>query len=261
MALSDPPLLRADDDGVVVATLNRPHKGNALNQPLIDALDELAADLSKPSTAEIHTLILTGAGDKAFCAGADISELDALSAETAYRQMRRGQAVFDRIEALPMVVIAAVHGYALGGGLELAMAADLRIAAPEAMLGQPEITLGNVPGWGGTQRLPRIVGKARATQLIVTGDPITADRALDWGLVNEIDPDPPAAAERLARRLADRNPVALRGAKEAIRVGLESGMAAGLVAEAEAMARCSQTEFQRQAVRQFLDRKKSRAAQ
>jgi enoyl-CoA hydratase len=202
--------------------------------------------------------VVTGRGAKAFCAGADVTELDGIDAETAFEQMRRGQSALDRIERLPIPVIAAVNGFALGGGLELAMAADLRIAANGSKLGQPEISLGNLPGWGGTQRLPRLVGRARATELILTGELVPAQKALEWGLVNSVADDALAAATELAERLAERNPVAVRGAKRAIRVGLEEGMPEGLVVEAEAVAACCETEHQRRAVREFLDRKTSR---
>lgn len=242
-------------DRVLVATLNRPDKGNALNHALIDALDRLTVRLAAGDETT-GALVLTGAGAKAFSAGADIGDLDRIGPDTARRQMRRGQAVFDRLATLPMVVIAAVNGYALGGGLELAMAADIRFAAPTARLGQPEITLANVPGWGGTQRLPRLIGRGRATELILTGDLVDADRALALGLVDHVVDDPLASAVELATRIAAHSPTAVRGAKNAIRVGIEGGMAAGLVAEADAVAECCGTEAQHSAVRAFLERRR-----
>jgi enoyl-CoA hydratase len=169
--------------------------------------------------------------------------------------MLHGQAVFDRLERLPIVVIAAINGYALGGGLELAMAADLRLASPSARLGQPEITLANLPGWGGTQRLPRLVGRGLATELILTGDLIDAERAQAIGLVNHVVASPVEAAIELAMRIATHSPVAVRGAKKAIAVGLRDGMAAGLETEADAVAECCTTDEQRAAVRAFLDRR------
>jgi len=200
-------------------------------------------------------LVLTGAGTKAFSAGADINELDDIGPDAARAQMRRGQAVFDRLERLPIAVIAAINGFALGGGLELAMAADIRIAAPTARLGQPEITLANLPGWGGTQRLPRLVGRGIATELILTGDLVEADRAYAIGLVNRIATDPLPAAIELGARIAAHSRTAVRGAKRAIRVGLEDGVMAGLSVEADAVADCCGTEVQRQAVRAFLRRR------
>jgi enoyl-CoA hydratase len=242
---------------VLVATLNRPAKGNALSRQLVAALDRLAADLEAGTGGKLGALVLTGAGERAFSAGADVSELDGLDAETARAQMRRGQAVFDRIERLPLVVIAAINGYALGGGLELAMAADMRIATPSARFGQPEITLANLPGWGGTQRLPRLVGSGLATELILTGAVIDAARAAEIGLVNRIETDAVGAAVELASQIAARSPVAVAGAKRAIRVGLDEGVAAGLRAEAEAVAQCCQTDEQREAVQAFLHRRAS----
>lgn len=258
MTTEEPVLLVSRHDAIVIATLNRPAKGNALNRALIDALDELAVEIETtwPDADGPRALIVTGAGAKAFSAGADVTELDGIDAPAARAQMRRGQLLFDRIERLPVVVIAAVSGFALGGGLELAMATDVRIAVPSAKFGQPEITLGNLPGWGGTQRLPRLVGRGRAAEMILTADLITAARAHEWGLVNQIADDAVAAATELAGRIAARNPVAVRGAKRAIQTGLDDGVAAGLVVEADEVARCCETDVQRAAVHAFLHRKK-----
>jgi len=254
----EPVLLVSRRGATIVATLNRPAKGNALNTALIDALDELAQQIEKtwPDADGPRVLVVTGIGAKAFSAGADVTELDGIDAPAARAQMRHGQLVFDRLEQLPVAVIAAVNGFALGGGLELAMAADVRIAVPGAKLGQPEITLGNLPGWGGTQRLPRLVGRGRAAELIFTGELITAQRGYELGLVNQLADNALAAATDLAERIAARNPVAVRGAKRAIRAGLEDGVAAGLVVEADEVARCCETEAQRAAVQAFLHRKK-----
>lgn len=254
-----PPVLLIERAGpVVVATLNRPDKGNALNTAMVEAIEGLVGQIEMSVTAADgpRALVLTGAGAKSFSAGADVGELDGIDATTARLQMRRGQAVFDALEALPIVVVAAINGFALGGGLELAMAADLRIASPAARLGQPEINLGNIPGWGGTQRLPRLVGKGRAVELILTGELISAQRALEIGLVNQVDDEPLKVAFDVAERIAQRNPVAVRAAKRAIHVGLDAGMAAGLVVEADGVAACCETAAQRAAVRAFLNRKK-----
>lgn len=248
-------LLRQQSESVLVATLNRPTKSNALNQALIDSLDELAAEIETEfDNGQIKALVITGAGERAFSAGADITELADLDAPRARTQMLRGQGVFTRLEELPIVVIAAINGVALGGGLELAMAADLRIAAPTARLGQPEITLGNLPGWGGTQRLPELVGRGRATQLILTGEVISAARAYEIGLVNQVSDDCLTAALDTALRIARSNPVAVAGAKKAIRIGLREGVAAGMSAEADAVAACCETAEQRAAVNAFLAR-------
>lgn len=241
---------------VLVATLNRPSKANSLNQLLIDALDRLAAalDVSAADPDGSRALVITGAGEKAFSAGADVSELDGIGGLQAREQMRRGQQVFERIERLPIVVIAAINGFALGGGLELAMAADIRIAAPNARLGQPEISLANVPGWGGTQRLVRLIGRGRATELIITGDLLDAQSGYDYGLVNHLAEDSVAAAVELADRIATRSLTAVGWAKRAIRVGIEEGMRAGLAVEADAVAACCDTDQQQAAVQQFLQR-------
>ncbi len=252
-------LLLEQRDRIWVATLNRPEKGNALNRELLDALDRLAdvvdaaADDSRP-----RVLVITGAGTKAFSAGADINELDGIDGSTARTQMERGQRVFDRLERLPAIVIAAVNGFALGGGCELAMAADIRVAASTARLGQPEITLENLPGWGGTQRLPRLVGPARAIELIVTGQQVTAERAEQIGLVNHVVDDCVAASLALGESIAGRSGTALAGAKRAIRVGREEGVARGLAVEAQAVAECCETAEQRRAVGMFLHRRAAR---
>jgi enoyl-CoA hydratase len=254
----DDVLLRERHGPVLVALLNRPRKGNSLNHALIAALDELASDLARGAVDpdSPRALVLAGAGGRIFSTGADVHDLDGVSASQAREQMRRGQQVFDRLEALPMVVIAAVNGYAVGGGLELAMAADLRVAGPEAKFGQPEITLENLPGWGGTQRLPRLVGLGRATELILTGELIDADRAHDIGLVNRVDADPVQHAVALATSIAKRSPVAVDGAKRALRAGLDGGLRTGLDVEADAVAACCETPAQRAAVQAFLNRRR-----
>ena len=245
-----------DDGKVITASLNRRAKGNSLNQPLIDALDSLCDEVEQMHTAgDVRSVVVTGTGDRAFCAGADVNELNQITPDSARAQMRRGQQVFDRLERLPVVVIAALNGFALGGGLELAMATDIRVAGPSARLGQPEINLGNVPGWGGTQRLPRLVGRGRATEMILTGELIDAQRAFEIGLVNAVVDDPLAWAHDLAGRIAERNPVAVEGAKRSIRSGLERGIEQGLLVEADAVGDCCATDYQREAVRAFLNRK------
>jgi enoyl-CoA hydratase len=251
-------LLRERSGPVLLATLNRPRKGNALNQMLITALDDLAATWDNGGPFDgCRALVLTGAGNRAFSAGADVTELDGIGGPAAAAQMRRGQQVFNRIEALPVVVIAAIGGFALGGGLELAMAADIRIAAPHARLAQPEITLANLPGWGGTQRLPRLIGRGRATELILTGDHVDARRALDLGLVDHVADDWLQAALALATRIAGHSPTAVAGAKRAIRTGLSEGIPRGLEAEADAVAACCRTPEQNDAVQAFLHRRRT----
>lgn len=254
--MTDEVLIARGEGPVLVVTLNRPAKANAINRAVIDALDALATSIEGcPPPEGPAALVVTGAGDKAFSAGADVADLAGLDRDAARAQMRRGQAVFGRLEALPIVVVAAINGLALGGGLELAMAADLRVAAPSARLGQPEITLANLPGWGGTQRLPRLVGLGRAKELILTGKPVSARRAYEIGLVDRVAEDPLASAVGLAGELASHSPEAVAGAKAAIAAGLAGGFAAGLLAEAEAVALCCTTEAQHRAVAAFLARR------
>jgi enoyl-CoA hydratase len=204
----------------------------------------------------IRCAIVTGAGERAFCAGADIRELNELGAEGALEFMTYGQAVFDAIAACPTPVIAAVNGYALGGGLELAMACDIRIAAASAHFGQPEITLGSIPGWGGTQRLPLLVGLGKARELILTGTIIDAGTAERIGLVNQVVPadELMTAAREIARRIAGLPPVALALAKEAIRQ-VEGDLAAGLRVEREHVATTFATEDQREGTRAFFEKR------
>jgi enoyl-CoA hydratase/carnithine racemase len=243
------------DDGVLLLTLNRPERLNALSRELLTALDEQCA--AAREDRDVRALVVTGAGDRAFCAGADVHQLDGISPSDAFELMRFGQGVLDRLAALPQPVLAAVNGVALGGGCEVALACDVRFAAESARFAQPEILLANVPGWGGTQRLPRLIGPGRANELILSGRPVSAEEALAWGLANRVVADELLLEEALAfaGALAQHSPVALAGAKQAIAHGLEHGQAAGLFVEAEAVARCCETEEQRAAVRAFLARR------
>lgn len=262
--------MSATDDGqillterrgdVLLATLNRPAKANALSNELIGALGALADRVARESAEPggPRALVLTGAGSKAFSAGADISNLRGLTADVARDQMLRGQAVFGRIASLPIAVIAAVNGLALGGGLELAMACDLRVAATTARFAQPEITLGNIPGWGGTQRLPRLVGRGAAAEMILTGTMIDAERALAIGLVNHVDDDCVARALDIATVIATRSRPAVAAAKRVIDIGLAAGIDRGLTAEAAAVGEMCETEEQHAAVAAFLAERSAR---
>ena len=243
---------------ILLATLNRPRKGNSISNELMSALGELAGNLRRSSgtAAGARAVVLTGSGTSAFSAGADINNLVGLTKRTATDQMRTGQLIFDMLEDAPQVIIAAINGVAFGGGLELAMACDLRIASPGARLGQPEITLGNLPGWGGTQRLPRLIGEGRALEMILTGEPIGAERALAMGLVNSIADEPVAAAIDLAGRILERSPTAVDSAKQAVYAGVRHGITHGLEAEAALVGECSVSPEQRAAVQAFFDRKK-----
>jgi enoyl-CoA hydratase len=242
---------------VLIAAIDRATKGNALDTITIAALGQLAAQLHAGEHPDIRALIITGNGERAFSAGADISTLRGLNAEEARQQMLRGQDVFDRIEELPQLTIAAINGVAYGGGLELAMSCDLRTATTTALLGQPEITLANLPGWGGTQRLPRLIGKGRALEMILTGNPIDAATAMSYGLVNAVGSDAVETAAALASQVTRHAPGAIAAAKEAVLIGDRQGITTGLRREAELVGeRCIAPE-QREAVEAFLNRKKT----
>ncbi|CAL8973219.1 Short-chain-enoyl-CoA hydratase [Propionicimonas sp. T2.31MG-18] len=257
--MSDDLVLRETRGPILLATLNRPTKGNALNRPILAELDQVihGIELGFGTADAPRVLVITGSGSKAFCAGADVTELNGIGEHRAREQMRYGQLLFDRLEALPVPVIAAINGFALGGGLELAMACDIRVAAATARLGQAEINLANLPGWGGTQRLPRLVGRGIANEMIFGGETITAARAHETGLVNRVADDAVAAALEMASLYATKDPTAIRGAKRAIGIGLQPGLTEGLIAEADAVATSCATEAQQAAVAAFLTRGKS----
>ncbi len=249
------PVVRVERDGAVaILTVDRPEKRNALNAAvraeLIAALDELRGD------AEVRVLVVTGAGEKAFVAGADIGEF-AERTPLEQRAVMTGRRVFDEIAAYPKPVIAMINGFALGGGCELALACDLRIAADTAKLGQPEINLGIIPGGGGTQRLPRVVGTGQAMRLVLSGEIVGAAEALRIGLVDVVHP----AAElrertlEVARGMAAKSPVALQMAKSAIRAAAEMPMAAGLAYETELFATCFASDDKREGVAAFLEKR------
>lgn len=242
-----------DDLGIVTATITRARRSNALSRPLLEHLSQFFRAIS--AVGGIRVLIVTGDGDRAFSAGADIGGLDGLGYHRGLDLAIHGQHVLDELAQLPIPTIAAVNGVAFGGGLELALACDIRIAATHARFAAPEITLANVPGWGGTQRLPRTIGAGRATYMMLTGTPIDAQNALDYGLVSAIAEDLHQDTANLAGVLADRAPRAIAGIKTAIRTGLEGGHSAGQFAEAAAVAACSGTPEQIEAVTRFLHKK------
>jgi enoyl-CoA hydratase len=239
-------------DGIARLTVHRPDKLNALDRATVEELDRAVA--AAGSDPAVGVLILGGSGEKAFVAGADINELAGQTPVEGAAYARAGQAVFDRLEALGKPSIAAIQGWALGGGLELALACTLRVAAETARLGQPETTLGIIPGYGGTQRLARLIGRGRALEMILTGQPIDAREAHRIGLVNRVVPAAglPAAAEELARTLLQRGPVALRLALQAVHQGLEMTQAEGLKLEAALFGLACATEDMREGTRAFL---------
>ena len=250
-------LLFERDGPVAVITINRPQVLNALNTPTIDELRRAALQLKHDAT--VHAVVLTGAGEKAFVAGADINELAVQSPVQGKEHALRGQHVFDLIENLGKPVVAAVNGYALGGGCELAMACTLRIAADTARLGQPEINLGIIPGYGGTQRLPRLVGKGIALDLLLSGRHVTASEALQIGLVNRVVPaaELMPAAKALAADLASKAPIASRYIIEAVNRGLEVSFDKGQFLEATLFGLVASTDDMREGTAAFLQKRKA----
>ncbi len=249
-------LLLDRDGAVATVTINRPKVLNALNAQTLDDLRRAFLELRHDPS--IGAIVLTGAGDRAFAAGADINELAEQTAAGAFDLALTGQQVFALIEAIGKPVIAAVNGYALGGGCELAMACTLRIAADRARFGQPEIGLGLIPGYGGTQRLPRLVGKGRALELLLTGASIMAPEAERIGLVNRVVPfdDLLSTAKTLAASLAAQAPVAVRYIIDAVNTGLDMPLAAGCAHEATLFGLAAATEDMREGTRAFLDKRK-----
>ena len=248
-------LLVEQRDRVATITINRPDKRNALNIKTREegaaALEELRAD------ENVRVVIITGAGDKAFIAGADIAEFAGRTAVTQ-RDVMTGRSLFTAIDTFPKPVIAMVNGYCLGGGCELAMACDLRIASERASFGQPEINLGIIPGGGGTQRLTHLVGEGKAMELILTGEIINAQAAHAIGLVNMVVPheDLVAKTMELANRIAEKSPIALRLAKEAVKTAARSSLDEGLRREIDLFALCFSSADKDEGVQAFLEKRK-----
>ncbi len=251
-------LLYVKRDAIGYVTVNRPEKLNALNRKTMDELEGCFQEIE--SDDEVRAVILTGAGEKAFVGGADINEL-AVQAPVEGKEMSvRGQKILDLIEHLGKPVIAAINGYALGGGCELALACTLRIASENARLGQPEVKLGIIPGYAGTQRLPRLVGKGRALEMVLSGDPISAAEAYRIGLVNQVVPphDLIATAEKLAQKITANAPLAVKFALEAVNHGLEMTEAEGQFLEANLFALCCTTADMKEGTRAFLEKRPAR---
>jgi enoyl-CoA hydratase len=248
-------LLIERDGAIAVVTFNRPKVLNALNLQTVSELTQRIDELEQD--AGVRAIVLTGAGEKSFVAGADINELAVLSPAEAQRHAMRGQRLFDRIEQLGKPVIAAVNGFALGGGCELAMACSLRMAADTARLGQPEINLGIMPGYAGSQRLPRLVGKGRALEILLSGDMVSAQRAFEIGLVNRVVPaaDLMTEARKWAATLASKAPIAVRYILEAVHHGGEMPFADGEYLEASLFGLVASTDDMREGTRAFLDKR------
>ncbi len=240
---------------IAVLTVNRPQALNALNAATLDELANVLARVA--ADPEVRVLLITGAGEKAFIAGADITAMQGMSALEAQAFSEKGQRVMQAIEALPIPVIALVNGYALGGGCELAMSCDWIIAAERAVFGQPEVNLGIPPGFGGTQRLSRLVGRARALELVVTGRQVKADEALRIGLVNEVVPPEQLTEKGLAtaRLIAAKAPVAVRVSKQAVQRGLDLDLANGCVLETSLFAFAFGTADRKEGMTAFVEKR------
>jgi enoyl-CoA hydratase len=249
-------LFETGERGIALITVNRPEKLNALSTAVISELGDAFARIA--SDTAIRAAIVTGAGEKAFIAGADINELAALSAFEMSEHAMRGQRVFRTLETCRKPSVAAINGFALGGGLELAMACTVRFASENAKVGQPEVKLGLVPGYGGTQRLPRLIGRGRALELLLSGDPISATEAHRIGLVNAVVPQSELLNYSRAwlEKVLANGPLALGLAMDAVDVGLDSGLEAGLRFEAAAFGMAAATEDRREGTRAFLEKRK-----
>jgi enoyl-CoA hydratase len=248
-------LFEVDEDGIALLTINRPHKLNALNKATVEEIDAVVGQCAREH--RIRALIVTGAGEKAFVAGADINELAELTAVEAQASSLHGQAVLRRLERLLKPTVAAVNGFALGGGLELAMCCSVRACSPNARLGQPEVKLGIVCGYGGTQRLPRLVGRGRALELLLSGEAIDGAEAHRIGLVNFVVPQNELLnfSKQWLRKALANAPLALALTIEAVDAGLNAGIEEGLRIEAAAFGLAAATEDRREGIRAFLEKR------
>lgn len=246
------------EGNIATITLNRPKALNALNMAMVGELGQAIQQVRNDPA--VRVVVITGAGDKAFAAGADITEFRAMSPVDSWVFTQHIQKVYLEIEQLPKPVIAAVNGYALGGGCELMMACDIVYASDRAKVGQPEINLGIIPGAGGTQRLARLIGKQRAKELVMTGDMMGAQEAWNLGLLNKVVPGDQLMAEvrKLAEKLAGKGGVALKAAKEAIEEGSDVGLERGLANEGKLFALCFSTEDKNEGVNAFLEKRPPR---
>ena len=243
-------------EGIATITVNRPKALNALNK---EALQETSARLDEAEGDEtVKVIVITGAGDKSFCVGLDLKSVKGISAVDGMNLSLLGQNLTKKIEELRKPVIAAINGYALGGGLELAMSCDLRVASENAKLGQPELNVGLIPGWGGTQRLPRLVGRGIAKELIFTGKMIDANRAKRLGLLNTVVPPDKlkSAVKELATELITKPPVGIQLAKQLINSSIETDLTRGLVQEAQAFGVLASTEDFNEGVAAFIEKRK-----
>ncbi len=244
-------------DNIAIITINRPKALNALNSEVFDDLNPVIDNIDLDT---IRAVIITGSGEKSFVAGADIVEMSTLTKEQGEAWGKRGNDTFRKIETLPIPTIAAVNGFALGGGNELAMSCDIRICSDNAVFGQPEVGLGITPGFGGTQRLARIVAPGIAKEIVYAAKNIKADRAKEIGLVNEVysQADLMSEAEKLARKIASNAPIAVRASKKAINDGLQVDIDQAIVIEEKAFGSCFQTHDQIEGMTAFIEKRKEK---
>jgi enoyl-CoA hydratase len=243
------------EEGIAVVTIDNPSSLNALNEVTLTQLDRTIDDLA--GNPEVKGVIITGGGEKAFVAGADITEFLQVKGDAAPAFMARGQRIFDKIEAFDRPVVAAINGFALGGGNELGLCCDIRIAAENALFGQPEVNLGIIPGYGGTQRLPRLIGPGKAKEVILADERISAQEALRIGLVEKVVPKGQAVeeAKKLLKKIVSKGPVAVKMAKKAINEGLGMPLRKGLDLEAQCQGICFGTEDKNEGAKAFLEKR------
>jgi len=248
-------LIFEEKDQIAYITLNQPKSLNALSRQVLEDLGAVAEELKQSSSVKV--VIISGAGDRAFAAGANIKEMSTISPQQAQSLSLLGNKVFEAIANLPQPVIGAVNGYALGGGCELSLACDIRLASDKAVFGQPEVHLGILPGFGGSQRLPRLVGPARAKEIIYTGRNVKADEALTIGLVNQVVPADllMAEADKLAKMILNQGQLAVQKAKLAIDLGLDLPLNRALEVEAEMFGNLFATEDQKEGMQAFIDKR------
>jgi len=254
--MSEDLVLFQQEDGIGIITINRPGALNALNPEVLKALENALEKAERDE--KVKVILITGSGEKAFVAGADIAEMSKMRPREAREFSKLGQKVFRKIEQMEKPVIAVVNGYALGGGLELAISCDYILASENAQFGQPEVDLGIFPGFGGTQRLPRILGKLRAKELIFWGERIPAQKALEIGLVNEVAPQDKLMerARELAKKLMSKGLIAIGLAKRAIEQGTDLDLDSGLLIEQTLFSLCFDTQDQKEGMKAFLEKRK-----
>lgn len=254
MALAELQVRR--EGNTVIATINRPEKHNALHKHVYDELKSLLDVLETDRT--VRAMIITGVGDKAFCVGADLKERASMNEKDVLNRLQAVRHLYLRLERLGFPVIAAINGMALGGGLELALACDLRVASENAVLGFPEVELGIIPGNGGTQRLARLVGRGRAMELILLSRRLSAQEALEFEVIHSVVPGGQALAQakQWAAKIGEAGPIAVRQAKNAIRMGLEKSLEEGLALEIEAYAPCLHSKDRQEGLKAFQEKRK-----